>query len=304
MSFEMGSQAANAVDSVPAPAGRRTDFVAFGLVVATLLLLYAPTLKILSETSWSSVEQSYGPILLAASVWLFWQRRDALVRLPTPTTSIGGYVCLALALLLYAVGRSQGVLLVEAGSVVPLAVAMTVLYRGWAGVRVLVLPLVMLAFLAPLPSDLVALLTGPLKSGVSAVAASILSAAGYPVARTGVILMVGQYQLLVADACAGLTSMFTLEAIGLVYMGIRNHPSVARNVTLGVLLVPIAFAANVMRVLILVLVTYYLGDEAGQGFVHGAAGILLFMVATVLMLVADSLLGLVPWRTQPKKGSL
>jgi exosortase len=164
-----------------------------------------------------------------------------------------------------------------------------------------VLPLVLLLFVVPIPSDIVAALTGPLKSAVSAVAASILWLAGYPVARTGVILMVGQYQLLVADACAGLTSMFTLEAIGLVYMGLRNHPSTARNVTLGLLLVPIAFVANVVRVLVLVLVTYYFGDEAGQGFVHSAAGILLFMVATALMLLVDSLLALVRWKHQPEK---
>jgi exosortase len=136
---------------------------------------------------------------------------------------------------------------------------------------------------------------------VSAVATWILDIAGYPVARTGVIMMVGQYQLLVADACAGLTSMFTLEAIGLVYMGIRRYTSVGRNVTLGLLLVPIAFFANVVRVLVLVLVTYYLGDEAGQGFAHGVAGILLFMVATVLMLVVDAFLGKVPAFKEPSE---
>jgi exosortase len=148
----------------------------------------------------------------------------------------------------------------------------------------------------PLPVEIVAQMTAPLKTGVSIVAADILSWAGYPVARTGVVLMVGPYQLLVADACAGLTSMFTLEAIGVVYMGLRNHLSKARNVTLGLLLVPISFVANVVRVLILVLVTYHFGDEAGQGFVHNAAGILLFMVATVLMLLTDKALDSVPWR--------
>ena len=62
---------------------------------------------------------------------------------------------------------------------------------------------------------------------------------------------------------------------------------------LALLLIPIAFAANIVRVMILVLVTYHFGDEAGQGFVHGFAGMVLFMVALVLMLVVDKLLGLV-----------
>lgn len=281
----------------------RSSYGRWSLLVAALLLLYAPTLKLLSETTWSAVEQSYGPILLATSLWLFWHRRHIVAALPTPPTTRLAFGLLGFSLLLYTFGRSQGLLLVEAGSAVPLTMSVVALHRGWGGVRKLLLPIVMLAFVVPLPPDLVAQLTGPLKSGVSAVAASILSAAGYPVARTGVILMVGQYQLLVADACAGLTSMFTLEAIGLVYLGIRNYSSMARNVTLGLLLVPIAFAANVVRVLILVLVTYYFGDEAGQGFVHGAAGIVLFMIATLFMVLTDMLLGLLPWKQKPKESS-
>jgi exosortase/archaeosortase family protein len=53
----------------------------------------------------------------------------------------------------------------------------------------------------------------------------------------------------------------------------------------------------VIRVVTLVLVTYYFGDEVGQGFVHGFAGILLFMVATALTIGMDSILGL--FITQP-----
>jgi exosortase len=119
----------------------------------------------------------------------------------------------------------------------------------------------------------------------------LLYAAGYPIARTGVILKVGQYQLLVADACAGLNSMFTLEALGLLYMNIVGHTSTLRNVLLAILIIPMAFIANVIRVIVLVLVTYHFGDEAGQGIVHGAAGMVLFAVALVLMFMIDGVLG-------------
>ena len=86
--------------------------------------------------------------------------------------------------------------------------------------------------------------------------------------------------------------MFTLEALGLLYMNLMNYTSIARNVTLAVLIIPISFVANIVRVMILVLVTFHFGDAAGQGFVHGFAGMVLFMVALVLILVVDSLLGL------------
>jgi exosortase len=124
------------------------------------------------------------------------------------------------------------------------------------------------------------------------VASGILYAAGYPVGRSGVILTVGQYQLLVADACAGLNSMFTLEALGLLYMNLMQYTAPARNIALAVLIIPISFVANVIRVMILVLVTYHFGDEAGQGFVHGFAGMVLFLVALTLILFTDKLIGL------------
>lgn len=268
------------------------DKVAAGIAAACLLLLYVPTVLHLNERVWSTVEQSYGPVLLAAALWLAWQRREALIQLPNASAPVAGFTLLAIGLLVHALGSSMESPVLESGSAMPNVIALLLLLRGWPAVRAMLLPLAVLLFAIPLPADIVAALTAPLKSAVSAVAASILATAGYPIARTGVVLMIGPYQLLVADACAGLTSMFTLEAIGLVYMGLRGHESARRNLILGLLLVPIAFIANVVRVLILVLVTYYFGDEAGQGFVHNAAGILLFVMATGLMLGADAILGL------------
>ena len=101
-----------------------------------------------------------------------------------------------------------------------------------------------------------------------------------------------------ADACAGLNSMFTLEALGMLYMQLMKYTSIARNVFLAIMIIPISFVANVVRVMILVLVTYHFGDEAGQGFVHGFAGLVLFMVALTLILATDGLINVVVrlWR--------
>jgi exosortase len=147
----------------------------------------------------------------------------------------------------------------------------------------------------PLPGSVVDALTQPMKIVVSYAAEYVLHWLNYPVARSGVILHVGQYRLLVADACAGLNSLFTLEAMGLLYMNVMRHESVARNAVLATLIVPISMTANIIRVVTLALVTYYFGDEAGQGFVHDFSGILLFLTALLLIIGTDSLLGL-GWR--------
>jgi EpsI family protein len=105
-----------------------------------------------------------------------------------------------------------------------------------------------------------------------------------------VILQIGQYQLLVADACAGLQTLLTLEALGLFYLNLMRHPSAFRNIGLALFIVPISFSANVIRVIVLTLITYYFGDAAGQGFLHGFAGMVLFVTALVLILSIDSAL--------------
>ena len=113
---------------------------------------------------------------------------------------------------------------------------------------------------------------------------------GYPIGRSGVILQIGQYMLLVADACAGLQTLLTLEALGLLYLNVVRRDSLFRNIGLAVLIVPISFTANVIRVMALTLITYHFGDAAGQGFLHGFAGMVLFMTALLLIIGFDTLL--------------
>ena len=262
------------------------------LLALGFLALYGSTYGQLARTHWASDDLNYGPLILAVSLWLIYRERLALAEL-APRPAVGtGYGLLALGLLLYAVGVSQSILMFEVGSQIPLIAAVLLIYKGWPAIRLLWVPLLLLFFLVPLPELVVALVTGPLKIAVSAVATHLLHAAGYPVARSGVVMTVGQYQLLVADACAGLSSILTLEAVGIVYMKLVGHVSVLRNSILALLLVPVAFVANVVRVIILVLVTYYLGDAAGQGFVHSLAGLVLIGVATMLMIAIDGFLGL------------
>jgi exosortase B len=259
--------------------------------LASVGLLAAPALWELARTAWVSDEQGHGPVLLAVALWLIWQRRAQLAALPRrPWVRLGAALLLA-AVAAAVLGASQRLLALQVLAPWLAGVGLLCWTVGPAALRLVAVPLLCLLLVVPLPGMLVQMLTLPLKLAVSDVAEQMLTLAGLPVARTGVVLAIDQYQLLVADACAGLTSMFTLEAMGLVYIELRGHTSALRKALLALLVVPIAFAANVVRVCLLVLVTWQLGDAAGRGFVHGGAGVLLFVVAMLLMLLADAVLG-------------
>lgn len=267
------------------PASIEWLFVAIGL-----LALYAPTFYDLANSLWQEDEQGHGPLILAVIGWLFWEQRRVLLAPPVRTAPATGFAMLVFGLLLYAVGRSQEITMLEVGSLAPVLAGTLLVTRGWSAVGSLWFALLFIIFLVPLPGMLIDAITLPLKQAVSDVVERLLYAGGYPIARNGVVLMIGQYQLLVADACSGLNSMFSLSALGVLYLYLVRCKSWLHNALLIAAILPIAFLANIVRVVVLVLVTYYLGDEAGQGFLHEFSGMVLFVIALMGLFGFDALL--------------
>ncbi|MDP3668081.1 MAG: exosortase B [Telluria sp.] len=282
--------ALNAADVAPA-AWLKRPLLEWWPVVAGVALLYLPTLYDLLTGLWMTEEQAHGPIILALAIWLLYRQwphmRSASAQAPI---SGAGWPVMGFGLLLYILGRSQHIVALEIASFLWMLAAVVLLKFGARALRILWFPFFFMLFMIPLPGQLVSMLTLPMKMAVSYVTEQVLFLAGYPIARNGVILQIGQYQLLVADACAGLQTLLTLEALGLFYLNVVRHTSSFRNIALAVLIVPISFTANVIRVIVLTLVTYYFGDAAGQGFLHGFAGMVLFVSALTLILALDSLL--------------
>lgn len=262
-------------------------------IVLGLMVLYGPTFYDLLTGLWITEAQAHGPIIFALALWLIYRQWPLMMeRSAGKPTSGMGWVVLAIGLILYIIGRSQQIHMFEVGSFIAVLAAILLIKRGCSALKVLWFPLFFMLFMIPLPGTLVIMLTMPMKMAVSYVTEHLLYWANYPIARNGVILQIGQYQLLVADACAGLQTLLTLEALGLFYLNVVRHTSAFRNVMLAIFIIPISFSANVIRVITLTLITYYFGEAAGQGFLHGFAGMVLFVTALILILVVDRILRL------------
>ena len=259
-------------------------------VVCGLLLLYLPTFLDLARTLWQTDEHGHGPLILAACLWLFWRQRQVWLSAATQPRLMPGLCLLLPGLALYAIGRSQDVRLFEAASLIPVMAGSLLMTQGTQAVRVLWFPLLYLGFIIPLPGILVDMLTGPLKIWIAQTVEMLLYPAGYPIARVGVVLAIGKYQLQVADACSGLQSMFSLTVLGLLYLHLAGRRGWLHNGLLLASILPFAILANILRVLILVLVTYHFGDAAGQGFLHGFSGIALLLAALLGIFALDRLL--------------
>lgn len=264
-------------------------------VVFYLLLagFFMPTLLDLLRGPWSSEKNAHGPMVLIVSIVFFgikYKQSAQSKLLVFQPDHLKAWLFVMVGLLFYVFGRSQFIFQFEVTAFIVILLGCFLLTHSWKSSHAMWFAFFFMLFMVPLPVTFVDMVTMPMKMAVSWASQAVLFKLGYPIARDGVILSIGPYQLLVADACAGLHSLFTLEAMGLLYLNINQHQSWMRNAVLGVLIVPISFIANVLRVIILVLITYYFGDAAGQSYLHGFAGIVLFVSALLIIMGVDSLI--------------
>ncbi|WP_200884057.1 MULTISPECIES: exosortase B [unclassified Methylophilus] len=280
------------VAPVTSPAGSNQKMYGYIAILLSILILFTPVFHDLFVTVWNTDTQSHGPIVLAIGIWFFYFKTRQILEKPQtfkPAPTVG-WPFIIFGASLYIVGYSQSVYIISILSLVFILCGLLCIIFGAKIAIKYWFALFFFVFLIPWPTSVIDTLTQPMKIAVSFAADHLLYALDYPIARSGVILQIGQYKLLVADACAGLNSLFTLEAIGLLYINVINHQAFWRNVLLAVLIVPISFISNVLRVCTLALITFHMGDEAGQGFLHNFSGMVLFLTALILIIVIDSLI--------------
>ena len=264
----------------------RRPQVVFLLGLAAILL---PTMFDVARLTWTTEQGGHAPIIVATGAWLLYRELHTTKLRARPGRLWLGSLALLVSLVGYVVARITGILEIEGAAMYFAILSAFYLLVGGALLRALWFPLVYLAVALPPPDTLVSLITQPLKIGISQSAVSLLHGLGYPVANSGVTIQIANYELLVAAACAGLNSIITLSAICLFYVYLRHRSDLTAFLIVGALFAPVAVFSNFVRVLTLVLITYYFGEATAQGFLHDFAGLTLFLVALISIIGLDSL---------------
>lgn len=263
---------------------------AAAVLTAGLAAIVIATLLSLAQQHWSTSNGAHAPIILVTGLWLVWREREH-IRFAPGAISAAWLALLAPLLLIYAYARSFGLLGSESASLYAILLLFGFYYWGPRVMRRLWFAILYLGFLIKPSYGVVAELTQPLKIAISTASVDVLAAFGYPVASTGVVIQMAQYELLVQQACAGLASLLTLMAMGLLYVHLTRSSGYARPALLLLAIVPIAMLANLLRVILLLLLTYYFGDAVAQSLAHDAAGMVTFFLSMFGMFAFDALLG-------------
>jgi exosortase len=263
------------------------------LIVGMIGVVFAPAVLAMSEV-WDRLGYySHGYLVPLVALWIATAKRGLLARLPAERDR-RGLLVLGLALALDLAGTLALIVWLQGLSVV-LAVAGGVLFlRGIAWVRALSFPIGFLVFMVPLPDALAFPVIAKLQIFVSTAGVWILHSLGVAVFREGnVIQLPGGESLFVAEACSGVTSIFTLLSLS-VFFAYFTERSLGRRAVLVASAVPIALLGNLLRVLAIVLASRSYGVEAAtKGDIHDSAGIFIYVFACLALIGVGSLMRLV-----------
>ncbi|HEY3948371.1 exosortase V [Phenylobacterium sp.] len=258
--------------------------------------LAVPTIIGLGQQVWTTELGAHGPIVLAVGAWLLVRGVTAAKPQFAPSSLVLTLVGLMASLALYIFGRAFDFMTFEAAGLYGAGVSLLYSRVGLRAMRTLWFPVGYLAFLIPPPHWVMDQFTAPLKQFVSWAAMSILSAVGIPVSHEGVTIYVGSYRLLVEDACSGMNSLIGLIAVSLLYIYLLRGSKARYAAILTATTIPIAILGNIIRIMTLILLTFFGGDELAQGFLHETAGLFLFAIDLILVFLADQVLA----RSLPK----
>lgn len=261
---------------VSSRARRNASLSAVLLIVTTGAVLYAPVVAGLVRDWRTDPDYAHGFLVAPFVGYLIWHRRAALLRQRCEPRA-SGVALLLCGLAMLMVGTLGIELFLTRLSLLIVFAGVVIYLAGWAHLRLLGFPLLLLALTIPLPAIVADQITLPLQFLASKAAESALTVVGVPILRDGNVLVLPNGVLQVAEACSGIRSLFALLTLTLIAARSLERRTLAR-VAIMAAAVPIAVAANAARVTVTALAAYWFGTGIATGPLHELGGFVLFLV--------------------------
>lgn len=246
-----------------------------------LLWLYIPTLIHLVGQWWHDPNFSHGFFVPVFAGFVIWQERSRLARVKLHP-SWSGFLLLGFGLGVLVLGQLGAEIFLSRFSLLIVLAGLTVLFLGWSLFRAILFPWAFLALMIPIPAIVFNQITFPLQLLASKVASTILPWLGVPVLREGNVIILPAMALEVADACSGIRSLMSLATLAVIYGYLMERKTLVR-ILLALAALPIAVAANSLRVVGTGLLVQYWDPDKAQGFFHEFQGWLMFVASLVML---------------------
>ena len=285
------SSTANPPPPSEPPERPRVERILAAACLAAAAAICIPALPLLSRIWQQSEYFGHGYLIPMVSVLLLYANRKQIARaLRTGRAPALGFVAVFLAASLEALAVSSQVATVAGAGIPLLLLAAAWAVGGRDLFRATGLPVAFLLMMVPPPGFVTDSILVDLKLIVTRAAVSILHVFEVTIAATGNQIHVPGYELFVADACTGLNSIVTLIPLGVIVAYFLSR-GIWRRLLVVASIVPLAVAANIVRVIVTVLAVDRVGIEVAEGWLHEGFGVTTFVVGTLALVALAWLLG-------------
>lgn len=263
--------------------------VLIGVLVAAV---YYRVLGKLVTDWWQIPDFSHGFLVPPFAAYLVWVKREAIRGTKiAPTWSGVAVIALGLAVLL--LGEYGAQLFLERISLIIVLTGLILGFCGWQLARELQFVLLVLLLAIPIPAILFNQITLPLQFIASKAASALLPIFGVPVLREGNVIVLPSMRLEVAEACSGIRSLLSLFTLS-IFCGYFLEKSNVRRALLALFSIPIAVAANAVRILGTGLCVQYWDPDKALGFFHEFSGWVMFLVSLGCLYLLHRAISLFP----------
>jgi exosortase len=255
----------------------RLDWLPYATIALLLVVLYYRVAVKLVYDWYTIPDYSHGFLVPFFAAFLIWDKRKVLKATPIRQTWSG--IALVVFSIMVLILGVYGVELFTARiSFILLMTGLIATFFGWAMVRELRFPLLVLVLAIPFPAILFNRITFPLQLLASRIASDILPWLGVPTLHEGNVIELPVMKLEVAEACSGIRSLMSLFTLAVFY-GYFLEKTTKRRVILALASIPIAVTANVARIVGTGLCVQYWDPEKALGFFHEFSGWVMFVVS-------------------------
>ncbi len=247
-----------------------------GVVGVLLVVCFAPYLKWMWEIWMRSDYYGHGPLIPLISAYLIYTKRGRLVA-AEDGHNLWGLPIILVGLVLYAAAVYLNVNFPQGFAMIVVMAGLVLLLWGWGRAKLLAFPIAFLGFMVPMGRVLVTQFSNPLQLGAAGVAAKVPLLLGVPVKLHGTTIIMPGYTFEVAQACSGLKSTIAMTALAALFAYLVAAPLYKRLLVFASGL-PVALAANAVRISFTLLLGRAFGNAVAEGFFHTFSGLLVFLL--------------------------
>jgi exosortase len=268
------------------------------LIGALVVAVYLRVLAKLVTDWWQIPDSSHGFLVPIFAAYMVLAERKTLLKTKTAPTW-NGVAVVALGLVVLLLGVYGAELFLSRVSLVILLAGFVLSFGGWQLLKDLRFPLLVLILAIPIPAIIFNEITLPLQMLASKLASALLTLFGVPVLREGNVIQLSAMKLEVAEACSGIRSLVSLFTLAIFY-GYFLEKSFLRRAILALASIPIAIAANAVRIFGTGLCVQYWDPDKAIGFFHEFSGWAMFLVSLGCLFIVHRAMRLFPTqRRQP-----